>query len=216
MNRTLFVSIFALFVSAPFNTIAHAEEGSVTLGDLTVKSIATQYSDARVASSDIRQKSHEGSCTLLMITGANDAWDEDLYVKSVSDLGGGILTQTRVLVDNVNMAVLITGMNPQLQLMEHNSMWWDQTLTPVSEGIDSFKAAAKKAGYRVENLGDIACQSSSRFASRRAQVLKAQELRRKAAKAASAAKALEAGAEAEPKEEPEVKEPKVEVKTSPA
>lgn len=225
MNRTLFVSIFALCVSVSFNHVAHAEKGGVTLDELTVQSIATkstdQHDNAMVAASDIRTKSHDGQCSLIIVTGSANSWHKDLYVRAVSDLGGGILTQTQLLSDEINMAVLITGMNPQLQLMEHNSMWWDQTLTPITEGLDAFKTAAKAAGYSVENLGDIACQSSSRFASRRAKVLKAQELRIKAAKAAAAAKALESGAEAEPEPEPKTK-PKaketntVDGKTSPA
>lgn len=224
MNRTLFVSIFALFVSVSLNDVAHAEKGGVTLDELTVQSIATkstdQRSDANVAAADLRAGAHEGKCSLIVVTGSSEAWHQDLYVKAVSDLGGGILTQTQVLVDNANMAVLVTGMNPSLQLMEHNSMWWDEALTNVTEGLDAFKTAAKAAGYSVENLGDIACQSSSRFASRRAKVLKAQELRIKAAKAAAAAKALESGAEAEPEPEPKQKAKQKakseEGKTSPA
>lgn len=227
MTRLPF-SILALAMSVSFNPAAHAEKGGVMMSDLSVESIATQatnqYSDALVAAADLRAGAHDGKCSLVIVTGANDAWHEDLYVKAVSDLGGGILTQTQVVVDNVNMAVLITGMNPQLQLMEHNAMWWDESLTPVSEGLDTFKTAAKTAGYTVENLGDISCQSSSRFASRRAKVLKAQKLREEAAAAAAAAKALEAGAEAETEqkaEEPKAKQkPKAkeanEGKTSPA
>ena len=212
MNRIVSFVFFALIMSVSFNTVAHAD----SVSDLSVESIAMratdQYSDAKTAAADIRTKAHNGKCSLIVVTGSSEAWHQDLYVKAVSDLGGGILTQTQVITDNANMTVLVTGMNPSLQLMEHNSMWWDEALTGITEGLDAFKNAAKTVGYTVENLGDIHCQSSSRFATRRAKVLEAQELRRKAAEAAAAAKALEAGAEAE---EPKTKqEPKQEPKAT--
>ena len=192
--RCFSFAILTLFMGVTFNPQqAHAEKGGVT----------TQRRNARVAASDIRTKAHDSKCHLVIVTGANNSWDQDLYIKSVSDLGGGILTQTRVVADNINMVVIVVGQNPELQLMEYNRFWWDTPLTPVSRGFEAFKSAAEKAGYRAEKgKFTIPCQSSSRYASRRARVLKAQEHRRKSAADAAAADALEAGVESEPKAEP--------------
>ena len=206
-------SIIAILLILLFQTFGHAEKGSVK-----VDPDASQ--DSKVMARHIQEGAHDALCVLVTVVGGEDVWSRDLYIRAVSDMGAGVLTQSQPVYGS-NMTSLVVGANPVFQLRESNRFWFDSNLTKAIHGLDAFSARAKAKGYTVKNLGGIHCQSSSRHVDREARVREAQRLRDISRKAAAKAKALEMKTEEPKAEEPKApKAPKKtdteEGKTSPA
>ena len=229
MNRIVSFVFFALIMSVSFNHVAHAEKGGV-ISQMTTEAIAEKASaeqheaevkdvdaarDAKVMTSHIKTRAHDTQCKLISIVGGVDSWSKDLYIRVVSDMGAGVLTESQPVYDS-NLTVVMFGANPTFQLRESNRFWFDGNLTDPVEGLDKFTAAARKADYFVNDLGGVHCQSSSRHLARVAKVREARRLRQVAREAEAKAKALEGKTEPKTKQKAKQKAKSEEGKTSAA